>query len=185
MTQYSADDEKGEEEESEATVVDNPDLKSVRSGDRDDAEGADKTAPFSNPLMMKRLERARNMMALGEFEWARWDLYDIEKKTSNRDYLRTLMEEYNTAGQFNRSSYIAQISFGGQRAAQGLDGIRPLWQLAYPRAYADFVEKYTKKFIVPRRTCVGNHACGNKLPSRCDLTRRSFGFDASHAIHRP
>nr|WP_295906008.1 transglycosylase SLT domain-containing protein [uncultured Bdellovibrio sp.] len=156
LTQYSADDEKGEDEEAEAGVADNPDMKSVEVAGSDETEaGGEKVTTFSNPVLMKRFERARDMMILGENEWARWDLYDIERKTSNREYLRTLMGEYNTAGHFNRSSYIAQINFGGQRAAHGLDGIRYLWEFAYPRAYSDVVEKYTKKFEVPEELVWG------------------------------
>lgn len=155
LTQYSADDEKGEEEEAE--IVDNPDLKSVDVAPSESpstetngiAEMIDKSTTFAIPVFAKRFERARDMITLGENEWARWDLYDIEKKTSNREYLRTLMTEYNTAEHFNRSSYIAQISFGGQRASQGFEGARSLWELAYPRAYSQHVEKYTKKFAVP------------------------------------
>ncbi|WII72321.1 transglycosylase SLT domain-containing protein [Bdellovibrio sp. 22V] len=156
LTQYSADDEKGEEEEAEES--DNADLKSVEvaeeAGSVPEVAG-DKVTTFSNPVLMKRFERARDMMILGEYEWARWDLYDIERKTSNREYLRTLMSEYNTAGHFNRSSYIAQINFGGQRAAHGLEGIRYLWEFAYPKAYSEFVNKYTKKFDVPQELVWG------------------------------
>ncbi|WP_374033611.1 transglycosylase SLT domain-containing protein [Bdellovibrio bacteriovorus] len=156
LTQYSADDEKGEEEEAEAS--DNPDLKSVEVATSEDEvpdASGEKVTTFSNPALMKRFERARDMMILGENEWARWDLYDIERKTSNREYLRTLMSEYNTAGHYNRSSYIAQINFGGQRAAHGVDGIRYLWEFAYPRAYSEHVEKYTKKFAVPEELVWG------------------------------
>ncbi len=156
LTQYSADDEKGEEDEAEA--MDNPDLKSVEvvdeGGDIPDASG-ERVTTFSNPVLMKRFERARDMMILGETDWARWDLYDIERKTSNREYLRFLMTEYNTVGHYHRSSYIAQINFGGQRAAHGVDGIRYLWELAYPRAYAEHVETYTKKFTVPEELVWG------------------------------
>lgn len=155
LTQYSADDEKGDEEEAEA--MDNPDLKAVDiAGVEGDISGVtEKNATFSNPVLMKRFERARDMMILGENEWARWDLYDIERKTSNREYLRTLMTEYNTAGHYNRSSYIAQINFGGQRAAHGMDGIRYLWEFAYPRAFSEHVEKFTKKFSVPEELVWG------------------------------
>lgn len=155
LTQYSADDERGEDEE--ADVVDNPDLKSVDVVNSDDEAvlPGDKVTTFSNPLLMKRFERARDMMILGEYEWARWDLYDIEKKTSNKDHLRTLMGEYNTAGHFNRSSYIAQINFSDQRGAHGMDGIRYLWEFAYPRAYSEYVEKYSKKFSVPEELTWG------------------------------
>ncbi|MGZ3771615.1 MAG: transglycosylase SLT domain-containing protein [Bdellovibrio sp.] len=148
LTQYSADDEKGEEEEEQ--VSDNPDVKSVDVASSEDiADTIDKSTTFTNPVLTKHLERARDMITLGENEWARWDLFDIEKKTTNRDYLRTLMSEYNIAGHFNRSSYIAQINFGPQRAAQGMEAGRSLWEFAYPRAYAEQVEKYTKKFLVP------------------------------------
>lgn len=156
LTQYSADDERGEDEE--ADIVDNPDLKSVDVGISSDevpAANGEKVTTFSNPALMMRFERARDMMILGENEWARWDLYDIEKKTSNKDYLRTLMGEYNTAGHFNRSSYIAQINFGGQRGAHGLDGIRYLWEFAYPRAYSEHVDKFAKKFDVPQELVWG------------------------------
>lgn len=150
MTQYSADDERGDDQEAE--IVDNPDVKSVDVANADDNlanPNVDRVAAFSNPLLMKRFERARDMMILGENDWARWDLFDIEKKTSNKDYLRTLMTEYNTAGNYNRSSYIAQINFGAQRGAHGLEGIRYLWEFAYPRAYSAHVENFSKKFTVP------------------------------------
>ncbi|MGZ3773145.1 MAG: lytic transglycosylase domain-containing protein [Pseudobdellovibrionaceae bacterium] len=157
LTQYSADDEKGEEEEVE--IGENAESKrmdvAAPTAEEESATVGDKGPAFSSPLLMKRFERARDMVIIGEREWARWDLFDIEKKTSNRDYLRTLMTEYNSAGLFNRSSFIAQIGFGGQRAAHGIDGIRYLWELAYPRAYSEQVEKYTKKFTVPEELVWG------------------------------
>lgn len=152
LTQYSADDEKGESEEAEAGIADNPDLKTI---DIAIEEITGKTGTFSNPVLLKRFERARDMMILGEYDWARWDLYDIERKTSNRDHLRTLMTEYHTAGNFNRSSYIAQINFGAQRAHHGMSGIRYLWEFAYPRAYSEHVEKYAKTFKVPQELVWG------------------------------
>lgn len=152
LTQYSADDEQSAEE---AVSTDNPDTKSVEVVDGEAAEDSDNKVAFSNPVLMKRFERARDLMILGENEWARWDLYDIERKTSNRDYLRTLMTEYATAGHYNRAAYIAQVTFGGQRSAHGVDGIRYLWEHAYPRAYAEPVEKYTKKFEVPQELVWG------------------------------
>ncbi|WP_413586866.1 transglycosylase SLT domain-containing protein [Bdellovibrio sp. HCB274] len=153
ITQYSTDDEK--ESDEEAAVEENPDTKAVEVAQDDAApaegevaEGGDKNV-FNSPVLMKRFERARDLMIIGENEWARWDLYDIERKTRNREHLKTLMSEYSTAGHFNRSSYIAQVTFGTTRASQGVDGGRAMWELAYPRAYSDSVDKYTKKFTVP------------------------------------
>ncbi|QDK38501.1 transglycosylase SLT domain-containing protein [Bdellovibrio sp. NC01] len=157
ITQYSADDEKGEEEEADGS--DSTDQQAVEvvqnATDKDEATAGENSASFSSPVLMRRFERARDLMIVGENEWARWDLYDIERKTANREYLRTLMTEYSTAGHFNRSSYLAQVTFGGQRAAHGVDGVRYLWELAYPRAFNDSVEKYTKKFVVPEELVWG------------------------------
>ncbi|WP_413560515.1 transglycosylase SLT domain-containing protein [Bdellovibrio sp. HCB209] len=157
ITQYSADDEREGDEEAE--VEGNPDNKAVDVAANDEAPaaegeesaeaGGDKAVSFSSPILMKRFERARDLMIIGENEWARWDLYDIERKTRNRDYLKTLMSEYSTAGHYNRSSYIAQVTFGTTRASQGVDGGRAMWELAYPRAYSESVDKYTKQFTVP------------------------------------
>jgi len=152
MTQYSSEDEKGEDEEAE--VAEGGDMKSVEVVQEAEGSAEDKVA-FGSPILMKRFERARDLMKIGEMDWARWDLYDIEKKTSNREYLRTLMNEYADAGHYNRSAYIAQVTFGGQRAAMGMDGVRYLWEHAYPRAYSTNVEKYTKQFKVPEELVWG------------------------------
>jgi len=129
------------------------------SGDGVIAVGEEESAPespdvltkpsFANPVLVKRFERARDLMILGLNDWAKWDLFDIEKKTSNRDYLKNLMQEYQTVENFHRSAYIAQVYFGGQRALHGLEGVRYLWEYAYPKAYSDFVMKYSKQMDIP------------------------------------
>jgi len=162
LTQYSAEDERGEDEE--GAVSDNPDVKTVavsdeepKSDDDSPSDGGEEENKnsFTNPLLMKRFARAQTLIGLGENEWARWDLFDIEKKTTNREYLRTLMNEYGSAGHYNRSSYIAQVTFGGQRASLGLDAGRNLWERAYPEAYLSSVQTYTKKFDVPQELIWG------------------------------
>lgn len=106
-------------------------------------------SPFASPALVQRLERARDLMILGLNDWARWDLYDIERKTSNRQYLKNLMQEYHSFENYNRSSYIAEVYFGGQRALHGLDGVRYLWEYAYPKAYVPSVTKYAKEWDIP------------------------------------
>ncbi|GIL16990.1 MAG: hypothetical protein BroJett040_07410 [Oligoflexia bacterium] len=112
-------------------------------------EEVEKVTSFSNPVLVKRFERARELMILGLNDWAKWDLYDIERKTSNREYLKTLMSEYEKVEYFHRSSYIGQVYFGSQRAYHGVDGVRYLWEHTYPKAYAQFVTKYSKQFDIP------------------------------------
>jgi len=104
---------------------------------------------FANPVLVQRFERARDLMILGLNDWAKWDLFDIERKTSNKDYLKNLMQEYQTVENYHRSAYIAQVYFGSQRALHGLEGVRYLWEFAYPRAYSAFVSKYSKQLDVP------------------------------------
>lgn len=152
LTQYSAVDEENEAEEAEEGLTDNADLKTVEviQDGSDDIQ-----ISFSNPALLKRFERAQSMLSLGEDEWARWDLYDIERKTSNRTHLKTLMGQYNSSGNFNRSSYIAQVTFGSQRASLGLAKGKDVWEYAYPRAYSEYVDKYSKKFAVPEELVWG------------------------------
>ncbi|MGZ5279843.1 MAG: transglycosylase SLT domain-containing protein, partial [Pseudobdellovibrionaceae bacterium] len=110
---------------------------------------------FSNPVLVQRFERARDLMILGLNDWAKWDLFDIERKTSNKDYLKNLMQEYQTVENYHRSAYIAQVYFGSQRALHGLEGVRYLWEFAYPQAYSVFVNKYSKQLDVPKELVWG------------------------------
>lgn len=122
----------------------------------EEAEEAPAVAPeeinkpsFANPILVKRFERARDLMILGLNDWAKWDLFDIERKTSNKEYLKNLMQEYQTVENYHRSAYIAQVYFGGQRALHGLNGVRYLWEFAYPRAYSSLVTKYADQMDIP------------------------------------
>ncbi len=143
--QYEEAPAEATEDGDEATTADNPDAKTVEVV----ANGVDKDSPFSNALLTRKFEQARDLVTMGMSEWARWDLYEIESKTSNRDYLRTLMSEYTKVGYYHRASYIAQIQFGGQRASLGMEGGRSLWEFAYPQAYSEHVTSFSKKFEVP------------------------------------
>lgn len=147
-------------DESEEGDVANPDTgasevadeSSEKSDEKDDSE---KIVSFSSPVLMKRFERARDLMIVGQDEWARWDLFEIEKKTKSREYLNTLMTEYANIGNYYRSSYIGQTTFGRQRAQQGIAGVRYLWEHTYPRAFSQFVEKSSKNFKVPEELIWG------------------------------
>ena len=109
----------------------------------------------ANPVLVKRFEKARDLMTVGLEEWAKWDLYDIEKKTRNKEFMKSLMSEYNSVGYFHRSSYIGQVYFSGQRSSLGVEGVRNLWEYAYPKAYSNYVEKYAKDYSVPNELVWG------------------------------
>lgn len=124
----------------------------MSENEKDDSE---KIVSFSSPILMKRFERARDLMIVGQDDWARWDLFEIERKTTNRDYLTTLMSEYKQIGNYYRASYLGQVTFGRQRAVQGIEGVRYLWEHTYPRAFSEFVEKSSKEYKVPQELIWG------------------------------
>ncbi|MFZ4405025.1 MAG: tetratricopeptide repeat protein, partial [Pseudobdellovibrionaceae bacterium] len=99
---FSSDGNIESEEDYVISELDQQDQESTDTADlengteQDSVEVAEnETVSFSSPVLMARFERARDLMIAGFDEWARWDLYDIERKTSNREYLRTLMNEYS------------------------------------------------------------------------------------------
>jgi soluble lytic murein transglycosylase len=135
------DGQPSEEEGDEATAAE--------EGAEPSTVSEEKGSTFKDPKLVKRFERARDLMILGLNDWAKWDLFDIEKKTRNKEYLKTLIQEYQTVENYHRSAYIAQVAFGGQRAFHGIDGLRYMWEAAYPKAYAVPVKKYSQSFSVP------------------------------------
>ncbi|MFP5520572.1 MAG: transglycosylase SLT domain-containing protein [Bdellovibrionia bacterium] len=142
--------EMGEEEE-EAPSIDNPD----RPLDFADSDGGPSDITFSSPLLNLKLDRARALVAAGQSDWARWDFFEIESKTRNQEHLRALMAEYSKVEHYHRSSYIAQVKFGSQRASYGIEGVRYLWEFAYPRAYSQYVEPASKDYLVPQELIWG------------------------------
>lgn len=112
----------------------------------------DKTIPLSSsqdPRIVQRLERARQLIALDMQDYAKWELYEIERRTSNKDYLKALMVEYEKVGHFNRSSRIATDAFAAIRKSGGIEGQRAFWEKAYPKAHQVFVTEYARKFGIP------------------------------------
>lgn len=129
------------------------DSKSASIGDLPAAEEA--ITSFRDPKHVARFEKARDLMIVGLNELAKWDLWEIEKTTRNKEYLRMLMAEYLKVGHYHRVSSIAQLFFNGSRAAYGLDGIRYMWEYAYPQAYDKQVQEYSSRFTVPKELIWG------------------------------
>lgn len=112
----------------------------------------DTTAHLSsstNPMTVQRFDRASRLIQTGLYEWAKWELFEIERKTSNKDYLRSLMFEYEKIDNFHRSVQIASNHFAKLRIDGGFDGQKLLWEKAYPKAFIDAVTDSSNKFSVP------------------------------------
>ncbi len=141
---------KAEKEESDASEETASSELVQDNTDAEPSSAEEEKTPFTNPKLVQRFERAKDLVALGLVEWARWDLYDIERKTSNHEYLKRLMSEYEKIESFQRSSFIGQTSFGGQRSQMGFEpASRPFWEHTYPKAYSQYVQKFSKQFDIP------------------------------------
>lgn len=105
--------------------------------------------PVISPAITRRIDRARALIAMGMIDEARWEIFEIEKKTNSREDLRTLIALYEEAGQWHRSSGIAYLRFANQRLNQGMTGARDLWVSAYPKAYESAVASNAKRFDLP------------------------------------
>lgn len=103
---------------------------------------------FKSPILARRFERAQILSSMGLYDWAKWENYEIEKKTRNKDYLKNLIQDYQKLEQFHRSSQIAHLKFGGERNKAGYSA-KSLWEAAYPKAYKSLVEKWAGKENIP------------------------------------
>lgn len=114
----------------------------------EDEEGI-QASTFKDPAMRARIDVAQKLIAMGLHELARWELWEVEKRTRNAQYLRQLVSAYEGIGSYHRSASIVELNFGKEREVQGLDNGRALWQSMYPQAYKTMVFKSTNKFGIP------------------------------------
>lgn len=98
---------------------------------------------IKDPALRARIDVANNLIALGLEELARWELIEVEKHTRNSSYLRMLVTAYEKINSFHRSAAIAELDFGREREAQGMDGGRALWMSTFPQAFKPWVQKYS------------------------------------------
>lgn len=105
--------------------------------------------PFKDPKLQERFDRAHEFIRLGFNDWAKWELYEIERRTTNKTYLRMLMESYDKIGSYNRSVYISEIFFSTDRS-RGLQNARDVWQWNFPRAFEKPVTEYSDAFGISR-----------------------------------
>lgn len=107
-----------------------------------------KASDFLDPKLRERFQRANNLISIGLQDWAKWELFEIERRTSNKAYLKMLMEAYSQLGYYNRVSYISEIYFSTERSRGGIREARDLWMYGYPKAYAKDVSANAQKFNV-------------------------------------
>ena len=153
-TEVSAVEEVDQEESETSFVLNEEDRDSVEeqtSGEQADDDSKtenQEVTEFKSPVLQRRFERAQILFGMGLNEWAKWENYEVEKKTRNKDYLKALIQDYQKLEQYHRASQIAHLTFGPERSRGGYSA-KFLWEAAYPKAYKQFVEKWANKEDVP------------------------------------
>ncbi len=105
---------------------------------------------FRSVRFQDQLNRALDLIQVGLYQWAKDELYEIEKRTRDREHRLRLLKAYESIQAYHRSSYIAEIYFGGERQRKGLKGAEDLWRNSYPQAYMHEVTHFSQNFGVDR-----------------------------------
>ncbi|MFN9067568.1 MAG: tetratricopeptide repeat protein, partial [Bdellovibrionales bacterium] len=150
-TFYAGPEEFDEEEDYTSFVIDEEERELQDGAIEEPVEvnGEAEVTEIKTPKLAERFETSQILKSLGLVEWAKWENYEIERKTRNKDYLRTLISSYEGIEQYHRSSQIAHHRFIAERRKLGLASGNGLWSSAYPRAYRKVVEKWSSKEGVP------------------------------------
>ncbi len=105
---------------------------------------------FKDAKSAERLVAAQALMKVGQSEWARWELYEIEKKSRSAQVRKKLMSLYEELGAYHRSARISELYFGMERHKNGFQGAGGLWKTMFPLAFQEQVESQASKNGIPQ-----------------------------------
>lgn len=145
---YQSEEDIDNEESYTASVIDEEERESnesIQESATEEAPVEESLTEIKTPKLAERFEASSLLKNLGLNEWAKWENYSIEKKTKNKDYLKTLIAAYENLEQYHRSSQIAHLRFISERSQLGFNQGANLWSSAYPRAYSKSVDKWSSK----------------------------------------
>ncbi|NJL25022.1 MAG: tetratricopeptide repeat protein, partial [Calothrix sp. SM1_5_4] len=118
----SPDKAAAEEKESEEDLVEDESAEAALQKEGPDEEERIQASEFRDPALRARIDVAQRLTELGLHELARWELWEVEKKTRNSQYLRMLISAYEGISSYHRSASLAELSFGREREQHGFDG---------------------------------------------------------------
>jgi len=104
---------------------------------------------FKDPRLRRRFETANELIQVGQMNWARHELYEVEKRSRNSTYLRNLIKAYENINSYHRAVSIAENIFTNERNRLGLSGAKDLWQTAFPKAFPTYVNRFSREFHLP------------------------------------
>jgi soluble lytic murein transglycosylase len=149
------------ESESEETVADSQlkqddppeqvaEVESAEEAREENKEASIIATEFKDPRLQARFDRAQFFILIGADDWARGELFEIERRTRNKNYLRRLMDAYRDMGFYNRTMYISEVYFPSERVGGGLEKAKDLWRFNFPQAYDNEVLDAAARFNVEK-----------------------------------
>lgn len=105
---------------------------------------------FKDSKSLERLQAAQALMKVGQSEWARWELYEIEKKSRSSQVRRKLISLYEELGAYHRSARISELYFGMERHKFGLQAAEGLWKSMFPQAFEQSVKDQASEHGIPK-----------------------------------
>jgi soluble lytic murein transglycosylase len=103
---------------------------------------------ITGKALTERLALVDDLLMLNLRDWARWELFEIEKRTRGKEALRSLIEKYEQVGSYNRSSALALGQISAEKKS-AVDENSEAWHHAYPRAFSEEVDRFGAQFSVP------------------------------------
>lgn len=105
---------------------------------------------FASSRFQTHLKRAQSLIQLGLYDWAKEELYEIEKKTKRKSDRLQLIQAYEQIGVYHRSAFVAEVYFSKERHKSGIESSRDLWLSAYPQAFKNIVTHYSEAFGIEK-----------------------------------
>lgn len=105
---------------------------------------------FKGSKLSHHYDRAKKFSEMGFLEKAKWELYEVERKTRDHKQLRALAYQYNLIGSYHRSAAIGENYFARERQRQGFEESKELWFYTYPQGYKREVIEMSDTFDVPK-----------------------------------
>jgi soluble lytic murein transglycosylase len=99
---------------------------------------------FSQGEANQKLERAKAFWSVGLEDLARREVGDLERYSRGFDIFRRVTDEYRQMGLYNKMTVLGQ-GFAGRA---NLNSNKFVYEAIYPRAYAEFVERYAAEHNV-------------------------------------
>lgn len=101
---------------------------------------------FSQVEANQKLERARAFWAVGLDNFAHREVGDLERFSRNFELFKKIVDEYETMGLYNKltvlgSRFSAKANFKANKF---------IYESMFPRAYSEYVEKYSEENNVPQ-----------------------------------